>query len=874
MISLLSSTSRFKARVERLMRYPLGTRLPASVAAACLFAIAWFGRADATFAADKSVRPDAAAETNATKTADNAANGAAQESKLVTLHGRCVDGADRSAMAGIRVRLFKAEGRTAPIVEAARTVTDDEGRFEFPDVVSPRPHDSVDQLIYLLFAEAENRPLGTGGTWTLMERDPLNREIQILRDATTFSGTIFNARGEPIAGATVAQWGMDGRAVPGMLSATTDADGRFEIKRIPDFQKAFGREFAASFTVSHPDYALTDIKVPKLPADLEVVLSDGCVVTGTVADRVTGKPAAGATITAIESTSLEETPVATGADGRFRMVLAEGRYHFRVDARDRVGVALVDRECLAGEKVDLPPLELIGGGFISGRVLDTATGEPVAESRGQPIMLGLTGPTHPQGKVRSPTRLTSVDADGKFTLRAAPGDNFPYFVNIRGDRMAWDTLKQPPVVVEEGKTTVYDMLITPQVPPADKLASARKLVASLPAAPAERTEQILAQFRKLSRTVDETELWCMLMRELVAVGRQAVPSLCAELDRVTEDRALRRLAFALRAIGDARAVPALIRALPKTLLPASSDYGLLIKDAELTAFMQKHDLNPGQQGTYFDLGRPVREVCGALSKLTGQTTDDPELFGIMLSEDPRRQILQRRMFLRNARRWQAWWEGHWRDLTEDAAYREVKLNVVDEPLPAASKTLSAQARLSEGTTGAILSPAAQGGQHARYFCDLDTGFQPQWPANIAKDETQFDERQLADWAAKNGVDLMCVACFAPDKTETFVLRGFGLQAWEISPRDVRNLDKLVAAGKLPEGRPVGDHLMHYDSETEQYTPDANAAFLYITREGSLGLIETTDRVTRTEDLTGSLFPPPRGVGFFKGVRFNLKTIIP
>lgn len=121
---------------------------------------------------------------------------------------------------------------------------------------------------------------------------------------------------------------------------------------------------------------------------------------------------------------------------------------------------------------------------------------------------------------------------------------------------------------------------------------------------------------------------------------------------------------------------------------------------------------------------------------------------------------------------------------------------------------------------------------------------------------------------------MCVACFAPDKTETFVLRGFGLEACEISPRDLRNLDKLVAAGKLPEGRPVGDHLMHYHSETEQYIPDANAAFLYITREGSLGLIETTDRVTRTEDLTGGLFPPPRGVGFFKGVRFNLKTIIP
>ena len=76
------------------------------------------------------------------------------------------------------------------------------------------------------------------------------------------------------------------------------------------------------------------------------------------------------------------------------------------------------------------------------------------------------------------------------------------------------------------------------------------------------------EFRKLNHTVDETELWCTLMRELVAVGRDAVPQLCAELDRTTENRMLRRLGFALRAIGDPRAVPALIRAIPRTLLPS------------------------------------------------------------------------------------------------------------------------------------------------------------------------------------------------------------------------------------------------------------------------------------------------------------------
>ena len=353
-------------------------------------------------------------------------------------------------------------------------------------------------------------------------------------------------------------------------------------------------------------------------------------MTGTVTDSVTGQPAAGAVITARRVDEWGESFVATDAAGRFRLVVPEGRYDFLAEAKDRVCVAVTGRECLAGEKVELPPFKLIGGGFISGQVVNTATGESVSVSEcGGPIMLGLFGPSQPAGPVISPIRLAAVDKTGRFTLRAAPGENFPYFVNIRGVRMAWDTRKQPPVVVKEGETTTYNMLITPEVPPEEKLKAARKLVEALSKKPSDRTAQILLEFRKLNHTVDETELWCLLMRELVAVGREAVPQLCAELDRTTEDRMLRRLGFALRAIGDARAVPALIRAIPKTLLPSSSDYGLIVGDKELTDFMQTHDLSKGKGGTYFDLGRPVREIIGALHGLTGQNFDDAELFSMI-----------------------------------------------------------------------------------------------------------------------------------------------------------------------------------------------------------------------------------------------------
>jgi hypothetical protein len=42
----------------------------------------------------------------------------------------------------------------------------------------------------------------------------------------------------------------------------------------------------------------------------------------------------------------------------------------------------------------------------------------------------------------------------------------------------------------------------------------------------------------------------------------------------------------------------------------------------------------------------------------------------------------------------------------------------------------------------------------------------------------------------------------------------------------------------------------------------------------MGLIETTDRVTSTANFAGGAGAPAAGIGFYKGVRFNLKAIIP
>ena len=270
----------------------------------------------------------------------------------------------------------------------------------------------------------------------------------------------------------------------------------------------------------------------------------------------------------------------------------------------------------------------------------------------------------------------------------------------------------------------------------------------------------------------------------------------------------------------------------------------------------------------------MREITGALRALTGQNLDDADPSGMCLSEDPRRQVLQRRIYRRHAQRWQEWWEANWRNFTDQASYQKVNLSVADESLPPAPQAPGKTARLSGGMIGAVLQPAIEEDPHVGHALDLDTGYVPKWPTWIPRDEAARDPQQLADWASQDGVDLICVTHRLPDGTATCVLRALGMKVREIDSRELRNLDRLIAAGTLPEGRPVGELLMHYDAKSQQFVPDANAAFLYITRDGSMGVIETTGRVGQTADLTGAAARPPAGVGVQAGVRFNLKEIIP
>ncbi len=858
-IRFFSSTTRLRTRIERVMRAGSIRSVRTSIAATIMCALVLCGLTDSRQKIAVAANSFAASPQHKTPV-EKEADGA------YVIRGRCVDDIDETVMAGVTVRLYRVSGRASRPTEIAQTIADAEGRYVFTGLVHPQDDRNLDYLKYLVLGFVEGRPIGIQvdhGSGTAGEESI----IRLARTSGTLSGQVVNDAGQPVKGAQIEQFVFVRHTWPliDAPTATTDDSGRFTLPGVPVYTRPIGPGWG--YLVRHDDYPTVQREIAGPTSDVVITLPNGCLVTGTVVDRVTGQPAATALITSQRTDEWGEVYSSSDTSGRFRMVLPDGRYHFLAAAKDRVCIALTKQECAAGEKVTLPAIELTAGGFIEGRVINATTGQAIlATEYGESIGLGLIGPSLPYGRSLTPKRLAELDSEGHYRLQAAPGANYPYLF-YGSMALVPDTQQQPPVIVKEGETTTYDLSITPEVLPEQRLQTARQIVDNLPTEKRERTAAILQEFRRLNWTRNETELWCLLIRELVTAGHDAVPQLCTELDQTDERRMLTRLGFVLRAMGDPRAVPALIRAIPKTARVASGDGGFAVSDKNLLDFMQTHDLDPGKEGDVFDLGRPVREVFGALHRLTGQDFGDDELFQVHLSDDPRRQVLQRRLFARQAQQWQAWWNENGRNHTEDPAYQQVQLPALNEPLPPASEKLGPTARLGGRLIGVTLSPPIPEGSHPWHFYDLDIGRRLRWPAEIPRDETARDDQRMADWMSQRGVDLMCVPHRTADGNETYVLRAVGMRVWELSQRELRNFEKLVATEALPHGDPIGELLISRDA-------DAHATFLYVTREGNWGVIELR---ARSAGPAYSLAAPGRaGAGSDPSpvVMFNLTEIVP
>lgn len=788
-----------------------------------------------------------------------------------TISGRVHDLELNGPLTGAGVKVYSFRGLdTERFALVGETQTDKNGVFFVDGLVTP--HGSrFDRLQYVVVFHAQGK---AGFAYPVYAVNAHDINIAMQAADANVKGRVVNKKGLPVMGAVAQRSTLYPPSLVQQQQFTSKADGTFFLGGVPSGE--------VYLQVTHPDY-------PKQYFAREsgqystVTLQPGTEITGRVVARQTGQALGGKHVAAIPwepSPSTQETFAKTDDQGRFRIIVNPGTYKLILEDPEWVMEAK-KLDCRKDQPQKLGDLSASQGGWIVGRILHAETGQPVINSNREGeenvrVTLGLFGPSRPKGNLMYQRQLAEVDARGRYRLRAWPGDNYPYVYNLGNTtRTCFNTTAQPPVVVRAGKETTFDFAYTPIKTPEQLMAEAQKVLDSLPTSTEQRIAAIIDEFRKLNHTVDQCELWCSLMRELVAIGPPAVPALCNALDSATENRMLRRLAFALRAIGDRRAVPALIRAVPKTLLPSSSDYGLLVKDAELTQFMQKHQITPGR-GQHFGFGRPVREVHEALRRLTGHGPKQSPLNWISRRKDLRAQVKQQQMYFAEAKRWEDWWEQNWQRLGVIEADSKVNLPIFSPPdlsdYPG-GLGLTDQPERDGGSGRDILSPIGDT-DNGTFFLDLDVGGRMGWPKELDKRDGSPESIASAEaWAKKSGVDLMCQMMQTDDDKVTYVLAGIGMQLWEIDPFDAKNIDDFLKRAELPKTQPIdGKFLLHRDPESGELSPTRNSSFLYLTSDQGLGIITVTDFVTEKRNMAGAYAAPPQGVGRNRGVRFRYHAI--
>jgi hypothetical protein len=420
-------------------------------------------------------------------------------------------------------------------------------------------------------------------------------------------------------------------------------------------------------------------------------------------------------------------------------------------------------------------------------------------------------------------------------------------------------------------------------------AQDRKESAAKPVA--EEIQQAIIALRNTD--IGNCKGWATAARKLTEIGKPAVPPLIEELERTTADRPLRSLGFTLRAIGDPRAVPALIRAIPRTLMPPGSDFGLKMDDPELLAFLRKHDLDESDRDEGFDFGRAYREITGALHTITKQRFNEDELNFIHLSGTPKQQWLQRWLYHGLASRWTVWWKLNWRKFTDDPAYSKIGLPQLRDAPPVAALSAAQPFPTGEkvdatGRHGNVIVGPPQPQDYYRTFKDLDTGRESKWSQELPEPaKAKGDE--IAAFAAKEGFDLRGTEYKPPGSERSYyALQGLGLRAWQVDNSLYGKIESDLRAEKIPIlDLPAGDLLIDYDPATKTYHPENKATFLFVTREGTTGILQLTGLVNelyRPEDIgqphrpdppdpPGRTAPLKSARGFYRGVQIQYKFLV-
>ncbi len=236
-----------------------------------------------------------------------------------------------------------------------------------------------------------------------------------LSTETVARGTVRNADGEPLPGATIGLERLRGPGiwlfVNGLMHTTTDAQGSFVFRGLPEGERL-------TLTASGPGYAQQTLnyELDGRIDDLQIVLHQESVISGIVQRE--GQPVAGLKVWCHQPRGLFYAQTVTDQQGRYRLCrLPHGTYNVCLDAPDGWTAAAHEHvELAAPQSIENMDFQLVCGGFVTGTVTDAETGQPLAR-----IRMHAYGPARPlSGDV---AQNAQTDENGQYTFRLPPGKN-------------------------------------------------------------------------------------------------------------------------------------------------------------------------------------------------------------------------------------------------------------------------------------------------------------------------------------------------------------------------------------------------------------------------------------------------------------------
>jgi len=249
------------------------------------------------------------------------------------------------------------------------------------------------------------------------EKDAESMTIK-LYNATTITGTITDASGNHIAGAEAQiRWLVSpniGQIFGGAFPAFTeksDEKGNFVLRNLPE-------DSSVGINILGPGYAQEyRYGIQAGTEGITFALKREGRIEGRITFGDTGKPAKNI---GVQTQGLHPTPgwgeTKTDENGYYVFTnLPSGNYNvFIEDLPDWTAVAREYIKVTEGQTVKNVDLKLVKGGFITGRVTDKDTGEPIPN-----VAIGFYDAARPESQAAM--HSASSDENGYYRFRAAPG---------------------------------------------------------------------------------------------------------------------------------------------------------------------------------------------------------------------------------------------------------------------------------------------------------------------------------------------------------------------------------------------------------------------------------------------------------------------